>query len=442
MTLEVKILGGKGRDSTQSEVHVHPFKTATGIHQGLVNLTQRFIETEPSTKFFINETVGAAMNQVVSFGTTGNILHDGGSSASVDTGSANVDTEFFLEDSGGAWGTGGEAELIQVGMTVERTTGSAYARISTVTADKLGLTTIASKGATSADIFPDGNEAYIINAVWTGTATTGTWDFSTSNVITQAAGNNNDQADIEADASDQSLASDFTTLTGSLNLNAYNSTNHNIQIQMTLAGVTVGDPILLNNFINTDDFDAQQFSIPIGNLVSTNQLMNGIRITVVRSGGAKPAFTLDDLRLEFIGTPLVYALDVAKGERFHISELVFAYADALDIQAEADATVPDLSYDKILDLTALTNGFVITRKKGGITLFNANIKTLGGHISAGAEVGEIWCDATNTFLTLRVKFPDPLILTGESNDILTITINDDMSGLLQFTAAARGSIES
>ena len=77
MSIEVKITGQKGIDSSVSEAHVSSFKTANGIHTGLEVLTHRFIETEPSTKFFTNDTVGIAMNQDVSFGGTPEVIHSG-----------------------------------------------------------------------------------------------------------------------------------------------------------------------------------------------------------------------------------------------------------------------------------------------------------------------------------------------------------------------------
>jgi len=438
MPIKTRIVDG---DGSGLEAHVHPFNTAARAdHAGILALTRRFINTEPQTKFFTNETQGVDMNKDVSFGTTGNILHDGGSTATVDTGSATTDIEFSLVDTGATWGSGGDAGQVQIGMTVEETGASAYARIKSVAGTALELTTIPSKGDTNSDIFPLGSEAYIINAVWVGTATVGTWDFSTNNEITQAAGNNNDQADIEANSLDQSLASDFTALTGSLNLNTYSETTHNVQLQMTLAGVPVGNAILLNDFINPGDFDAQKFVIPIDDLVVSDQLMNGIRITVVRSGGAKPAFTLDDLRLEVSGTPLVYSVNVDNGDKFHISEIVFGYADTSATTIE-NPSMSTISFDKIGTLASLATGFVITRTQAGITLFSATVRTIGEHLSSGARIEDIMDDGTNTFFTLRAVFPDPLILTGDPDDTLSVTINDNMSGLLQFTAAARGSIE-
>ena len=92
----------------------------------------------------------------------------------------------------------------------------------------------------------------------------------------------------------------------------------------------------------------------------------------------------------------------------------------------------------------LTNGFTITRSKGGRTLFSASIHNLGEHIAAGAKVTEIITapDGSSTLAILRAEFIDPLILTGDPDDTLTITINDPMNGLERFTAAARGNIET
>ncbi len=447
--LKVRITGTKGKDSTVSEAHVHPFKIGDGhSHHGLVVLTYPFIQTESSTIFFLNETNGSAMNQAVTFGTTGNVLHDGGSTSSALTGTADTNTLNKLEDSGAPFEAGAEDDGVLVGMTVENTTDSSYARISAIDSTSvLSLTDIDSKGVTAKDAFPAGTENYTINAVWTGAATIGTWDFSTDNVITQAGANNNDQCDITGDALDKSWADDFTALTGAINLNTYSEGTNDITIQMTLAGVAIGDSVGLNTYIDTTEFAAQNFVIPIGDFNIGGQLFNGIRIIVTRSGGSKPAFTLDNIRTEFSGVPLTYELNLTRGERFNISELVFTYADALVSEKTGLADVtetftnPFLSYDAILGLAALSNGFVITRKKKGKTLFSVTIKTLGAQISVGATIGELVTDNANTFITLRFKFPDPLILTGDPDDSLTITINDDMSGLLQFTAVARGALE-
>ncbi len=94
MGQKTQIVGNTGK-GVEREVHVHPFKTATGNHMGLVNLTHPFIETEPSTKFFTNPTNGIAMNQAVTFGGTrlnATVLHAGVDSGSAIAGTTDVAT--------------------------------------------------------------------------------------------------------------------------------------------------------------------------------------------------------------------------------------------------------------------------------------------------------------------------------------------------------------
>ena len=51
-------------------------------------------------------------------------------------------------------------------------------------------------------------------------------------------------------------------------------------------------------------------------------------------------------------------------------------------------------------------------------------------------------DGTNTSITLLIEFPKPIVLDGNTLDVLTFTINDNLSPLVKFTAAARGSIRN
>ena len=357
MSVDVKIIGQRGKDSTVTEAHVHPFDTATGKHVGLVTLSHRFIETEPSTQFFVNSGVGAAMNQDVSFGGTPEIIHNGGTS-----------TE------------------------------------------------------------------------WTGTALVGAWNFADGGRISVTSANDNDAADFAEENTLTINTNNFQAVTGNIDLTTYSEVNNSMNMQFNLSGTLTGNSVDLNDYIDTTDFAQQNFVIPKLDLGLSTQSVDGMTLTMNRAGGARPTASFDDIQFEETGIPLIFNLNVKQGQKFHISELVFAYADAL-VGTLSDGTMPALAYDQILGLAALTNGFVITRSKKGKTLFSATIKTLGAHISAGAIPDNPWSDGTNTFVTLRVVFPDPLIITGDVDDTLTIQINDDMTGLLQFTAAARGSIE-
>ena len=133
-------------------------------------------------------------------------------------------------------------------------------------------------------------------------------------------------------------------------------------------------------------------------------------------------------------------MNVDIGRRFHIRELIFAYADTVT-STLSDGTMPSIAYDAILGVASLPIGFLINRSKAGKSLFSATVKTIGAHISAGAKMDIPIDKGGKTFLILRAVFEDPLILSGDTDDTLTIQINDNMSGLLQFTASARGNLE-
>lgn len=431
MSVGYYIKGRAGRGGSIHQAHVHPFSTANGDHIGLVALTQRFIETEPSTKFFVNSTVGVAMNQDVSFGSVAVTLHDGGTTSAGDTGTADTNTEFHVIQSGQNF-----QSTAVVGSIVQVSTN--YATV-TVVNSNTDLTC-------DVDICPNGNEAFTIDPVWAGTAVQGNWNFADSGKISLTSGNNNDTASIDANTAAFLDMSHFTAFTGKIDLATYSEANTTIIIGFGLDGTPVGNTVNLDDFINAGDFAEQNFVIPKAALGLSDQTVNGLTILISRSGGAKPTFTLDDLDFQASGDPLMFELVVDRGDRFHIHELVFAFSDNIDgyVTVSGDtqnATLLGLSHDQILGVPSLPNGFVITREKAGKTLFSANIKTLGAHLSAGARAEPPWSDGTNTFVTLRVVFPDPLILTGDPGDTLTMQINDDMSGLTQFTVSGRGSVE-
>ncbi len=75
--INISIQGQTGRSTSIKEAHVHPLEKIDGLHNGLVVLSYPFLETEPSTRFFINTTFGNAMNQDVTFSGTPEGIHNG-----------------------------------------------------------------------------------------------------------------------------------------------------------------------------------------------------------------------------------------------------------------------------------------------------------------------------------------------------------------------------
>ncbi len=322
-------------------------------------------------------------------------------------------------------------------MSVKNTTsGNEYAIVTAVATNDLTL---------DKDIFVSG-ENYEINPIWVGTAVTGTWNFADSGKITITAANNLDTASFANDALREWDVANFTTLTGKVDLDTYSELTNTILLSFDSDGVAVGDTLDLNDFIDTADFAEQNFVIPKADFNFATNIINGMTLTITRAGGVKPTIKFDNIQWEETGDSLEYKAAPVRGERFHVTELRFGLADnETGIVTVAGATenhsMVNLSYDKILSVSALSNGIVFKRVENGVTLFSITIKQLGDFLSTGSDLINMISDGTNTFFTLLVSFPEPIVLVGDTGDFLSLTINDDLSSLLQFTAAARGALE-
>ncbi len=276
---------------------------------------------------------------------------------------------------------------------------------------------------------------------WTASAVTGVWDFSTGGVVTQSGANDGDTATFAEETPTTIDISGFTALSGKIDLNTYTPINHQISFEFDNAGVQVGDTVDLDDFIDTADFASQTFVIPLTNFNFASDNVDGFSIIITRSGGAKPAMTFDDITLQQTGGAAIFKATTPPGTRFHITELRIAFADALAATL-LNGTMHGLAYDKLLAVSALTNGILFRRVENGETLFAVPIKQLGDFLATGSNIVNAISDGTNTFITLLVEFPEPIVLKGGAfENFLSFTIADDLSGLLQFTAAARGALE-
>lgn len=281
---------------------------------------------------------------------------------------------------------------------------------------------------------------------WVGTAVAGVWNFTDSEKITITSANNNDLASFAEENTLTIDMSGFKALTGKVDLDIYNSINNSIDIQFNLSGTLVGNNIDLNNYINTGDFSEQNFVIPKADLGLTTQSLDGMALTITRTGGTKPTIKFDDIQFEETGDPAVFKVTTPIGTRFHITEINLTLIDNITgittvAGAAENATVPNLSYDKLLSISALSNGIIFSRVQKGKVLFSSTIKQLGDFLAEGSHITNHISDGTNTFINISIMFSEPIILEGRSDEFLSFTINDDLSSLLQFTATTRGALE-
>ena len=214
------------------------------------------------------------------------------------------------------------------------------------------------------------------------------------------------------------------------------------------AGVPEGVSVDLNDFIDTGLLGTEQsFAIPLSEFNAENSVVDGFTITLTRTGGTKPTMAFDDLQIEQTGDPVVFKATTPIGTRFHITELRLALADnetgIVTVAGDTENhSMINLSFDKILSISRLTNGIIFKRVQAGKTLFSVTIRQLGDFLATGSNIVNVVSDGTNTFITLLVVFPEPIVLDGTpTDDFLSFTINDNLSSLLLFTAAARGAVE-
>ena len=431
-----RTLTGVDHSGQIRDAHVH---RREGHNFALVQ-TERFLRFNPEFHPFLSDTLGVAMNQNVGFSGEPTIIHAGVNSGALRTGTTDGTTASHLIDAGTDFTS---APIIVVGMSVKNTTsGNEYALVTAVANGDLTL---------DADIFVSG-ENYEINPIWVGTAVVGTWNFSDGGKITITSAVNNDRANFENDTGPPTQSWDiskngFTTFTGKVDLDIYNPTNNSILIQFGLNGTTVGNQLNLNDFIDTGDFAEQSFAIPIALFQFGTDIINELSIVITRTGGIKPTIKFDDLQWEEIGASEEFKATTPIGTKFHITELRIGFADnETGIVTVAGATenhsMINLSFDKLLSISKLTTGIIFKRVKGGKTLFSVTIRQLGDFLATGSNIVNVISDGTNTFVTLLVKFPEPIVLEGTpEDDFLSFTINDNLSSLLQFTAAARGALE-
>lgn len=283
---------------------------------------------------------------------------------------------------------------------------------------------------------------------WTGSAIVGTWNFADGGRVSITSANDQDVATFAEETPTTIDISGFVVLTGDINLTTFDNVNNTIEIFFDLAGVQIGDTLNLADFIDTNLIgSAQNFAVATSAFNFPSVTIDGFTIRITRQGGTKPTMSFDDLTLQATGSPLVYKATTPLGTRFHITELRLFLADnETGIVTVAGATenhsMVNLGYNKLLSVAALSNGIVFSRVENTETLFSVTIRQLGDFLATGSQLTNVISDGTNTAFSLVVTFPEPIILLGGGDkNFLSFTINDDLSSLLVFTAAARGAIE-
>ncbi len=271
-------------------------------------------------------------------------------------------------------------------------------------------------------------------AAFTATATTGTWDFTSGGVITQAAGENNDIATFTT-VSGVNTA-DYSSITGKITLGIYTDPLHNLLLGVAGNSVDIGT-VNLNNYINTGLIGTEQtFLVPRNDLGLSDQVVDEVDILIARSGGAKPTFTLDDLQFESTeGSSKPFVARPPRGTKFHVTKFIISIADNY---------TGGSSYDKFGDLNSLSIGVNFITTSGGKFTFSTSIHQFSDIYQIGFKTDVELDDGVNTFTSMvyDIDPTNPIVLDEYEGDNMLITINDDLTGLLFLRAFVQGNIET
>jgi hypothetical protein len=316
-----------------------------------------------------------------------------------------------------------------------RTLGTAAAFNQTL---GINMAVDASFGGTPEGVHNGGDNTY-----WTATALTGTWDFvSTTNpaagsaCIEKTTTFNGDEALFTDSGGGSINMANYVGITGQIRLERF-KVNDEVTVQFRLGGVLVGNSVNILDFINTGTLNTYQSFSLSKDAMGTNSEIDEIIITTVN----KPEFRLDTLQIEETGGTATFTiLPPEKDMLFYITKfelsIVDAYAGTL-----VDATMPNLSYDKILSQNALTNGINIQVITNGTVDFSFSTRTIGDALKGGGRLRNMISDGTNTCITLVSENEVPIRLDPRHNDRIEYSVSENLTGLISITAINFGWVE-
>ena len=209
----------------------------------------------------------------------------------------------------------------------------------------------------------------------------------------------------------------------------------------TGGAIQIGASISLGDYLDTGLNDVwQKATIPFSDLGLSTTDFDAIRIVGTRNGSNAMDVYLDDIQLEETGDAIQFRTHTPKRTKYLIDTLRFTLTDAY-AGTVTDGTMKGLSYNQLLGVSKLANGILLQRIDKGKPTFSIPFRQLLDFTKIGFKVVEHYSDGTNTTIAIEQHFPHPLVVTGGDIGYLSLTISDDLTGLIDFTCACRGRVE-
>jgi hypothetical protein len=272
---------------------------------------------------------------------------------------------------------------------------------------------------------------------WTNSALSGVWDFG-STAITPQGGTESIDATATVNGSQALMQrtspidlGSYAAISGYIYLTSWNDAKHDVNLEVRLAGGTVGNSVNINNYIDVGTLNAwQPFVIPKVDMGLNGSVIDQFLFTTESTSGQPPNYYLDTINIEEVGSK-VFTFAPLPGQVFELDTVHLTFSDNITV----------VEPNQIMSLPALTNGIRFRTVIDGVTRFSGGVKTIHAFLSTGVNVGNQVTGAADT--TLALVSPNPGInirFSGDTEDVYSVVISDDFSTLTGFTVYIRGRL--
>ena len=209
--------------------------------------------------------------------------------------------------------------------------------------------------------------------------------------------------------------------------------------------VIIGDSVNLENYFTFNIFDVwQKIAIPLVDMNLTGKILDSIRIEIITKDGKSPKMYMDDIQftgiIEEAGSG-EFIIEPELETWLHVNSFQILMADEY-AGTFLDGTMPNIPYNSLLGVPKLDSGIIYKRIINEEVIFSASIKQFLDFLAFNnAIVTGNGSDGTNTWVSINIRFIEPVILKSENNDKMSLSVNDNLSGLLLLRVGAGCKVE-
>lgn len=288
----------------------------------------------------------------------------------------------------------------------------------------------------------------IDSVLWTGSEITGN-DITFDSTNRASSGTNSVRANSPsvgdvwqfAKGSSQDL-SGYVALTAQININRRWTTGDSVSIYGwdTGSAAQVGTQVLIEDYIDETLFDTwMSLVIPLSDMGLEGLTVDAFRFEQLSNTGLTGDFFTDVLDLQETGGTTEFRITHDPSKRYEANTMIITITDNIAGTLANGAGMIPLSYDQFMGVGTLSNGILLRSIIDGEISFSGLFTSISDFLAVGFHITNHISDGTNTSITLEQDFRLPLIAQGSpSTNFISFTINDDLSGLLEFKALIRG----